>query len=317
MAVLECLARANGRVVDRQVFFDTIWPGGVVSDDVLTQCIVELRKAFGDSARHPRIIETIPKIGFRLIPAVVPCSIEKAITSGDDSEHLETLDNASPWKLTKRAVFFVAGITLTALLLGLYHTGIRDKPVNEPSPGTSSIAVLPFVDMTEDQNLGWYADSLSEGLINRLGQLEGLNVVSRTSSFQFRDRSLDLRSIGENLGVSHLLEGSVCEGKSQIRITAQLINAKSGFHVWSSQYDSLVTGGVDVQESIVKSVATALSIELQAKVTGSTFAGMEGIDIYKKLLVSKHFQRESIPYSTSQVHNRLTPDGDLVVLVTR
>ncbi len=67
MAVLECLARANGRVVDRQVFFEMVWPGGEVSDDVLTQCIVELRKAFGDSARHPRFIETIPKIGSRVV----------------------------------------------------------------------------------------------------------------------------------------------------------------------------------------------------------------------------------------------------------
>lgn len=211
MAVLECLARANSRVVDRQDFFDAIWPGGVVSDDVLTQCIVELRKAFDDSARHPHIIETIPKIGFRLIPAVVPRTSKEVVA-----------------------------------------------PVAEPQPGANTIAVLPFVDMTEEQNLGWYADSLTEDLINRLAQLEGLDVVSRTSSFQFRGRNLDLRSIGENLGVSYVLEGSVCDAESQLRITAQLINTKSGFHVCSSQYDRSVTGGRNVPESIVESITTAL-----------------------------------------------------------
>jgi transcriptional activator of cad operon len=258
MAVLECLARANGRVVDRQYFFDAIWPGGVVSDDVLTQCIVELRKAFGDSARNPHVIETIPKIGFRLIPAVVPRTSRQAVTPGDDPEHPETLDSANPRKPARGAIALFAVIILAALVLGLYLSGIHDAPVSEPQPGANSIAVLPFVDMTEDQNMGWYADSLTEGLINRLAQLEELDVVSRTSSFQFRGSNLDLRKIGEHLGVSYVLEGSVCDAESQLRITVQLINTKSGFHVWSSQYDRSVTGGGDVQESIVKSVATAL-----------------------------------------------------------
>lgn len=304
MAVLECLARANGRVVDRQVFFDMVWPGGEVSDDVLTQCIVELRKAFGDSARHPRIIETIPKIGFRLIPAVIPRTSKEVVAPGDDSEHKVTLGITTSRKPARRVVFIVAGIILTALVLGLYHSGIRQTPVAEPLPGAKSIAVLPFVDMTEDQNLGWYADSLAEDLINRLSQLEDLSVVGRTSSFQFKGRHLDLRSIGEKLGVSHLLEGSVCDGESQLRIIAQLINTKSGFHVWSGQYDGPVTGGGDVQESIVKSVATALSIKLQAEATGNTPVGMEGVEVNEKPLVSKHLQWEYIPDSTSQVNDR-------------
>lgn len=264
MAVLECLARANGRVVDRQVFFDTVWPGGEVSDDVLTQCIVELRKAFGDSARHPRIIETIPKIGFRLIPAIKRRTSKETAVPGDGSEHREALETTTARKPAKRVVFLIAGIVLTALVLGVYHSSISQAPVAEPLPGANSIAVLPFVDMTEDQNLGWYADSLTEGLINRLAQLEGLSVVGRTSSFQFKGRDLDLRSIGEDLGVSHLLEGSVCESESQLRIIAQLINTENGFHIWSGQYDGPVTGEGDVQESIVKSVAAALGIKLQA-----------------------------------------------------
>ena len=76
MAVLECLARAEGSVVSRNDLFDAVWPGGVVSDDALTQCVVGLRKAFGDSARDAQIIETIPKMGFRLVPPVLPLETE-------------------------------------------------------------------------------------------------------------------------------------------------------------------------------------------------------------------------------------------------
>jgi DNA-binding winged helix-turn-helix (wHTH) protein len=106
MAVLEHLARSSGDVITRDELFDAVWPGGVVTDDVLTQSIVELRKAFGDSARHPHVIETIPRVGFRLVPAVTP------LNNGPGAPGA-----ADPLKLKHRVALIIVSTILLALVL--------------------------------------------------------------------------------------------------------------------------------------------------------------------------------------------------------
>ena len=108
MAVLDCLAQASNSVVTRQEIFDSVWPGAVVSDEVLTQRIAEIRKAFGDSAQQSKIIETIPKIGFRLIPPVIQLSEESETTQGLHRA-------AGPKHALKWLVFAVVGLTVIAL----------------------------------------------------------------------------------------------------------------------------------------------------------------------------------------------------------
>jgi transcriptional activator of cad operon len=177
MAVLKCLAVAGGEVVSRDQLFDTVWPGGVVSDDTLTQCVVELRKAFGDSAHEAQIIETIPKMGFRLVPPVVPLDSE--------TKH-------SGKKTTSRAIAVAICATLILGVLYWYQTSsLSRNPIIEIED-VKSIAVLPFVDMSPDEDQEYFADGLSEELTNRLGRLSDLRVTGRTSSFYFKDKDVDL-----------------------------------------------------------------------------------------------------------------------------
>jgi TolB-like protein len=286
MAVLECLARARGEVVERQVFFDTIWPGGVVTDDVLTQCIVELRKAFGDSARHPQVIETIPKIGFRLIPVAAPLSNGLGVPGVTD-----------PFKPKTRISLIIVSTILLALVFFWYLTGLRDIPPNGAADDAKSIAVLPFVDMSTEGDQGYFADGLSEELINRLAQLSGLDVAARTSSFYFKDRNDDLRSIADALGVNHMLEGSVRRDANRLRINAQLIDAKNGFHLWSRQFDQPFESYFTIQEQIAESVANALSIKLQVGELGTIPGGTLSIEAYEEILLSKRDQWKSTPES--------------------
>ncbi len=126
-----------------------------------------------------------------------------------------------------------------------------------------SIAVLPFVDMSPDQDQEYFADGITEQLLNELAQLEGLNVTGRTSSFAFKGLNQDLRSIGEQLGVAYILEGSVRKQDEEVRITAQLINTQDGSHMWSDTYDALLDDIFFIQENIARSVAGALSIALE------------------------------------------------------
>lgn len=125
-----------------------------------------------------------------------------------------------------------------------------------------SIAVLPFVDMSPGKDQEYFTDGLTENLLNALAQLRELRVAGRTSSFAFKNRNEDLRGIGEQLGVAHILEGSVQKSGVQIRITAQLINAEDGYHLWSQTYDRTLEDIFAVQDEIANEVAKAMRVTL-------------------------------------------------------
>ncbi|GAB5410296.1 MAG: hypothetical protein BalsKO_26610 [Balneolaceae bacterium] len=128
----------------------------------------------------------------------------------------------------------------------------------------ASIAVLPFVNMSDDRNNEFFSDGLSEELLNGLAKLEDIQVAGRTSSFQFKGSNPDLRDVGTQLGVKHILEGSVRKSGNRVRITAQLIQADNGFHLWSETYDRELTANdvFDIQEEITRQVVEELKIRL-------------------------------------------------------
>ena len=202
MAVLECLRRAVGEVVTRDELFESVWPGGVVSDATLTQCIVELRRAFSDSAQTPRVIKTIPKVGFCLIPL-----IEELVEEAGMPE-----DRESPGKqgVLKRIGVFGAALVIAMLAFGSWWYQ-RDVVVSAPdsivhdSDITPSIAVLPFVNMSDEPGNEYFADGLTEELQILLARIPQLKVSARTSSFTFRNKDVTIAEIAKTLNVAHLL----------------------------------------------------------------------------------------------------------------
>lgn len=132
---------------------------------------------------------------------------------------------------------------------------------------TASIAVLPFVNMSGDETNEYFSDGLSEELLNGLAKLEDVQVAGRTSSFQFKGTNPDLRDVGTQLGVKHILEGSVRKSGNRLRITAQLIQADNGFHLWSETYDREFTANeiFDIQEEITRKVVQELKVRLLPK----------------------------------------------------
>jgi len=140
--------------------------------------------------------------------------------------------------------------------------------IAEPAPAQAttepdkSVAVLPFVDMSPDKDQEYFTDGLTENLLNALAQLRELKVAGRTSSFAFKGRNEDLRSIGQQLGVAHLLEGSVQKSGNRARITAQLVNAGDGYHLWSQTYDRTLEDIFAVQDEIASEVAKAMEVTL-------------------------------------------------------
>jgi len=126
----------------------------------------------------------------------------------------------------------------------------------------SSIAVLPFADLSPGKDQEYFSDGLTEELINDLAKVPGLKVVARSSAFQFKGRNEDLRAVGRKLGVANVLEGRVRKEGNQVRITAELIKADDGFQLWSETYDREVSHIFAAQDEIARAVASALQVKL-------------------------------------------------------
>jgi TolB-like protein/Tfp pilus assembly protein PilF len=164
----------------------------------------------------------------------------------------------------------------------------RPRPGLPEGPGTPSIAVLPFVDMSPAKDQEYFTDGLAEELLNVLAKIPELRVTGRTSSFQFKGKSEDLRVIGQKLNVATLLEGSVRKSGNHVRITAQLVKVADGFHLWSETYDRDLDDIFAVQDDIARSVAIALRVTLLG---GTAEKAVPDGDAYNLLLQARHLLR--------------------------
>lgn len=133
------------------------------------------------------------------------------------------------------------------------------RPASDGSEGIRSIAVLPFTDLSEAGDQAYLGDGLAEEILNRLAGVDSLQVAARTSSFAFRDGNQDVRDIGRQLGVTSILEGSVRRSGSHVRVTAQLVDARTGFHLWSQDFDREVDNLLSVQDSVAAAIVKELA----------------------------------------------------------
>jgi len=156
-------------------------------------------------------------------------------------------------------------------------SAVLTKTNDEPR---QSIAVLPFVDMSPDGNQEYFSDGIAEELLNQLTRLRDLHVAGRTSSFSFKGKNEDLRAIGQKLNVAHILEGSVRKSGNRVRVTAQLIKAADGYHLWSQSYDRELDDIFAIQEEIAHAVSDALSITLGVGNLGISTRNVEAYDAF-------------------------------------
>jgi adenylate cyclase len=255
MDVLVCLAGHAGEIVTRQQLLDSVWSGSSGSDEQLTRAIGELRRAFHDSPGNPRYIETVPKRGYRLIGEVrhaEPGTADSGVVAGS---------SASRSTGRRVAVAAIVVLALALVYIALNKTAI-DTTQDATFGGTQSIAVLPFVNLSNDPDNEYFSDGLSEELLNLLAKVPGLKVIGRTSSFSFKGKHEDLREIGRELGVKTVLEGSVLKSGDQLRITAQLVDVSDGTMIWSNQYDQTMTDIFAVQDEIAAAIIDELKIHV-------------------------------------------------------
>jgi len=158
-----------------------------------------------------------------------------------------------------------------------------------------SIAVLPFADLSQAQDQTWFADGLAEEILNALVKVPDLQVTARTSSFAFKGSDKPISEIATELGVEHVLEGSVRSSTDRIRVTAQLIRASDGFHLWSENYDRNVDDMISIQEDLALSIATALETSMDPEALAEMAqVGTKSIEAYQNYLRGLQLKQEAL-----------------------
>ena len=223
--VLTFLIEARDRVVSRDNLMDTVWHGRIVSEATLSSRLNSARTAIGDNGAEQRLIRTLPRKGVRFVGEVREVA---------DPEPEPPRHGAPPAAITWR-----------------------------DGPRLPSIAVLPFTNMSGDREQDYFADGMAEEIITALSRSSGLFVIARNSSFAYKGRAIDVRQIGQELGVAYVLEGSVRRSRDQLRITGQLVDAASGAHLWSDRFDGDLQKVFELQDRVSESVAAAIEPTLQ------------------------------------------------------
>ena len=208
-----------------------------------------------------------------------------AASSGTVAVHESPVAVRKFWKILVPVGALVVVLALAAAFwLGRGGRG----SAGTAAPGTPSIAVLPFADLSREKDQEYFSDGLSEELLNDLAKIPGLRVAARTSSFQFKGKTEDLRTVGEKLNVATILEGSVRKEGSRVRVTAQLIKVADGFHLWSETYDRQLNDIFAVQDEIARSVAGSLKVKLLGEKTATPSRGTN-VEAYNAYLQGRYF----------------------------
>jgi len=278
--VLQALIERHGELVTKDELLERVWGRTVVTDGVITQCLIDVRRAIGDESQE--VIRTLPRRGYLFAAPVTnaddePSGIEATQATPEPeptpppepppTPSRESTSGRSPW--SRRAL---AAVLLLPLLGALAWWGLASRHEAPSSSsaapdgageGRKSIAVLPFVNLTGEPDGEYVADGIADEVLHLLAQGDGLRVIARTSSFAFKGRPTSIEDIAGKLHVDYVVEGSVRRSGTNLRVNAQLIDASSSSQVWSKAYDRDVRDLLAVQQDIAQHIATALQSSLR------------------------------------------------------
>ncbi len=263
-SLLLYLSTRPGEPVSRTELLEALWPGVVVSDEALTNAVNKLRRAFGDDRANPKVIETIPKAGYRLILPVQPQEPAPAPSAPDSQPAGAGRRPGLHWKIPL-AVLAVIGLAVS-IITSLQLTGPA-PPGHEPSKqviGISalrpSLAVLPFDYPGVDPEEEYFADGITDDVITRLAKNSGLMVIARDSSFFYKGKSQDPRVIAAKLNVGYVLRGSIRREGEVLKLNAWLVDGATGTHVWAEQYERKVGQIFGILGEMSNGVTGALAV---------------------------------------------------------
>jgi adenylate cyclase len=279
VALLQILIDRSGTPVSKNALMEAAWPGLAVEDSNLTVQISALRRALGEVPGGESWIATLPRRGYRYVgPAVTKIEARVPATP--------TVDAAT-----------------TAPMVAL---ALPDKP---------SIAVLAFDNLSDDPEQGYFVDGLVEDIITALSRIRWLFVIARNSSFTYKGRAVDVKQVGRELGVLYVLEGSIRRAGNRIRISAQLLDATTGAHLWADRFDAQLADIFELQDNVASSVAGVIEPRLEAaEYHRSTQRATNDLTAYELFLRARantlSWEREGINRALDLLGQALTRDAD-------
>src|SRR5467141_3669769 len=297
--VLLFLAQHPNRLVTKEELLKAVWGDTFVEEGNLAQYISHLRKALGDVSEHAQLIVTIARKGYQFTADVTvaeaadsarQAAVQAATADSSPAQTQTGIENPaaeavsrSPRHWQKAAVVGACAVLLASVgLASRRHFGSMTPPRSQKI----MLAVLPFQNLTGDPNKEYLADGLTEETISHLGRLnpERLGVIARTSVMGYKHTDERLDQIGRDLSVQYVLENSLRESGSHIRITAQLIQVKDQTHLWAQDFDYLAKDMLNVQDDVAKSVVQQIRLRLssqqQADLAQSHSVNPEALDAY-------------------------------------
>jgi TolB-like protein/DNA-binding winged helix-turn-helix (wHTH) protein/cytochrome c-type biogenesis protein CcmH/NrfG len=320
-AVLHCLTENAGRLVSKDELFAAVWPNLAITDDALVQSIGELRRALGDDG--PRLIRTVPRRGYRLESAVSPIApadrSSPVATPGSPAQ--DGMARPSGMTIGEHALILfrsavidrrrglVAALALVALLAAGVLWTIRgtvqsnQQPTRTAELGTKAgIAILPFLNQSDDPTRDYFADGVTQDIINALGRFSALTVMSWNAVLPYKGKPPSPGEIGRKLAVRYQVEGSVRYTADRVRVAAQLVDT-DGRVLWSVRFNEALADVFALQDKITTEVAGALAIRVTELEQRRVFAKpTESLEAYDLVLRARPaFQR---PTRASNVEAR-------------
>jgi TolB-like protein len=265
MRLLLCLAERAGEVVSIDELLNQVWEGVVVTPDSVYQAVTSLRRLLGDDPKQPVYIATVPRRGYRMVAAVSTNDAPAEVPVAPQSATNDAM--ASPQVAsgrTRRTMWWVIAVVLAiaVAVIAYPYRHLQQTQATATVPNPRSIAVLPFLDMTDTMNEEPFADGMTDELIDKLSQSQGLRVSSPTSSFYFKDKQVTVAQVGKALNVAYVLDGSVRKSGNTLRVSARLVRTDDGFVVWSQTYDRSWADKLMIQDDIASEVTKALKVSI-------------------------------------------------------
>ena len=276
MALLRILIDRAGAPVSKDALIEAAWPGLAIEDSNLTVQIAALRRALGEAPGGEGWIVTLPRRGYRFVGP----GVTKSEAQGPAAPMAHPAASLSP--------------------------ALPDKP---------SIAVLPFENLSGDPEQGYFVDGMAEEIITALSRIRWLFVIARNSSFTYKGRAVDVKQVGRELGVRYVLEGSVRRAGSRTRITAQLLDATTGAHLWADRFDAQLADVFELQDNVASSVAGVIEPRLEgAEFRRSAQRVPNDLTAYDLCLQARvhtrSWEREGVMRALDLVGQALTRDPD-------
>ena len=316
LLVLVC---SGGHVVEKDELMERVWDGAFVEEANLARNVWALRKALGDDGGGHSYIETVPKLGYRFVAPVTELADEDAgvlirrrvrariVSEEETSEEppfrmptapvAQTLLPAAALSLAAQrnrkrkrltlGVVAVAGLVAAAVIIGLL---MRKGLSGPPTKAIESLAVLPFTNLSNDPELDYVSDGITEDLINRLSQVPRLKIIAHNSVFHYKGKEIDAREVGKALGVQALLVGRVAQHGDELSLSVELIDARDGSHIWGTRHDRKATDLRFLQRELPQEITNILSLRLtSAEQKADSRRYTDDVEAYQNYVKGRYF----------------------------